>query len=607
MISPGRIESVSTESLIGSMTALLPQANFRKILDPCCGSGKLISTVSNWVESEETVGVDILADVIDSSASKYPEIGFIHADSTEELDLPRDFDLVVGALPLGMRCEKRHLTPDIFTTNTSDAILFRSLLRLNPGGIGMFLAAHNLLVGKSSKNLIKNLSSEGINPIGLFYVGNPLGERSGIPGVIIIFQREKVGLSVVGKAPLGSEKFLPGLRDMVYATGTEVEGYRRSVFENISSFTSDGEPIFTDNESNIESLKFRLNDMGLDIYEFDDVVIRYSHTKPPNYDRLPHEDNSIYLPKASGVTQVSQDDLSPKLKKYYQLVLDPLIAKDVYVMDNMNSEIGKKIREICSTGQMIPQIGKSGLKKMLFPLHSIEEQEEWADASLEIKQKQDELEELKQLLNERKNISKILETLESDGSKKSLEKLLLSNESTSLEFKGSMWTTYIPISYDLVEPQNKKSLELQDGIVKTIAAFLNSDGGDLLIGVKDKPRSVTNESAGVIGIEGDFRWLAPKHRDTEGYTHALIQLLNDAFGDESTVKLYLDISFHSREDGTICRIHVKPLPRVMNGEVWVKTKTMGDEEFFYRVSDTTTHASAKSANRYIRHHFETSE
>ena len=202
-------------------------------------------------------------------------------------------------------------------------------------------------------------------------------------------------------------------------------------------------------------------------------------------------------------------------------------------------------------------------------------------------------------------LSQIKENLDKNYSDEiALKELLLSNESPTLEFKGSMWTTYKGTSYEKVEQQTKKNLDLQDGVVKTVAAFLNSDGGTLLIGVKDKPRSAVEVLADVIGIEADFQWLPEKRRDREGYTHALIQLLNNAFGDESTVKLYIDISYHSEEDGTVCRIEVKPLPRIMNGEIYVKTNNMGAEEFFYRVSDTTTHASVKSANRYIRHHFE---
>ena len=183
--------------------------------------------------------------------------------------------------------------------------------------------------------------------------------------------------------------------------------------------------------------------------------------------------------------------------------------------------------------------------------------------------------------------------------KKTLSELLSGDENHMLEFKGSVWTAYNPKTYQVIETQTKKRDDLQDAVVKSIASFLNTDGGTLLIGVKDKPHLQDNP---IIGIENDFKWVGKK--DLEGFGHALIQLLNDAFGDQSTLKLYVEISYPTTDGKTICRIDIDPLPRIRNGELWVKTKTLGAEEFFYRVSDTTTHASAKSALRYIRHHFE---
>ena len=180
-----------------------------------------------------------------------------------------------------------------------------------------------------------------------------------------------------------------------------------------------------------------------------------------------------------------------------------------------------------------------------------------------------------------------------------LSELILEDETNMKEFKGSIWTAYNPKTYEKIKTQPKKRLDLQDAIVKSVASFLNTDGGVLLIGVKDKPH-VQEEP--ILGINDDFQWV--KGKDVEGYRHALIQFLNDAFGDQSTLKIFLEISFPIIRGKMICRIDVDPLPRIRDGELWVKTQTLGEEEFFYRVSDTTTHASAKSANRYIRHHFE---
>jgi predicted HTH transcriptional regulator len=185
-----------------------------------------------------------------------------------------------------------------------------------------------------------------------------------------------------------------------------------------------------------------------------------------------------------------------------------------------------------------------------------------------------------------------------------LLKLLMSNESPILEYKASLWTNYIGTTDELVKGQLKKNWELQDAVVKTVAAFINTDGGTLLIGVLDKPRSAGDEIAQVVGISPDFQWLNKKRADEEGFTHSMIQLLNDAFGSTSLVKLHVDISTPSYDGNILCRVEVKPRQRERNNDVWVKTKTMGDEEFFFRSSDTTTHASAKSAHNYIRHHFE---
>ena len=609
-------EYISEDSLINSIIAILPNEKIHKILDPCCGSGKLINEVSKHFSSEQSIGLDLMPSIIDNASSTYSGIEFLCQDSTQELDFPSDFDLVIGALPIGARCERRNIAPDISTTNTSDLILYKSLMKLKPGGTGIFLAAQNLLFGKTSKNITKNLSDLGINPIGLLYVENPLGKRSGIPGIITIFQRDGIDTSVIGKAPSGSESFLPDLCKMIYNSGPEIEGYRRSIFDNVSSFTSDGEPIFTDNSSNIQSLKIKLNDIGRDIYEFDDVVLNFTHTKPPNYDRLQHCENSIYIPKARGVTEIYQDDLSPRLKNYYQLELDPLIANNVYFMNIMNSNLGKKIFDICATGYTIPQISKSGLKKILFPLPSIEEQEEWADAILDIKEKEGELVTLKKLLQEGNNIDQIKELLDTTkGTDRTLEQLLEHNEDEHLEFKASMWTMYktenkVATSEIVVNPikgKNWKCPFLENEVLHTVAAFLNVGGGTLLIGVKDKPLARGKKHAEVFGLENDYNILGT-NKDADDYNRAVMEVLKKGFHDNITALDYVKIMTEKYQDMDICRIDVNPLQKVRNGALWVKEKNehrklKKSEDFYIRVGSSSQWQSPSSASSYISDNF----
>jgi predicted HTH transcriptional regulator len=177
-------------------------------------------------------------------------------------------------------------------------------------------------------------------------------------------------------------------------------------------------------------------------------------------------------------------------------------------------------------------------------------------------------------------------------------------ESDKLEFKASMWSSYHGTSGELIDNQESKNLSLEDSVVKTIAGFLNTGGGTLLIGVKDKPRSALGTVAEVLGIEPDYRWLKKGKRDTEGYEHTLLEILKNAFSNKAAVQIYTIISFPVYEDSTLCRVDVQPVPR--NGThnvVYTKTKTMGADKFFTRSGDSTFSPSMETSITIINHRF----
>lgn len=183
--------------------------------------------------------------------------------------------------------------------------------------------------------------------------------------------------------------------------------------------------------------------------------------------------------------------------------------------------------------------------------------------------------------------------------------LLKDNESQTLEFKSSLWTQYNESIGMIVKQQTKKMLELEDEVVKTVAAFLNTDGGTLLIGVRDKPRSSGDAIAEIRGVEPDFKWL--KKKDVEGYTHALIQIFDNAYSNP-LANHNMTISFPEFDGKIICRIDVEALPRKVGQQCYTKTKIETEfgksDLFFTRTSDTTKNESPRSQYGYIRHHFE---
>jgi ActR/RegA family two-component response regulator len=150
--------------------------------------------------------------------------------------------------------------------------------------------------------------------------------------------------------------------------------------------------------------------------------------------------------------------------------------------------------------------------------------------------------------------------------------LIRRGESDELEFKSSA-------RWDMKLQRVNK--EIEGVIVKTVAGFLNSNqGGVLLIGVGDD---------GVpVGLQHDYDSLG-RHKDRDGFQAFLVQLLSDAYGKDVSAFLYID--FHQFGDKDVCRVSARPAAH----EVYVE-----DDKFFLRIGNTTQRLSTREANEYCR-------
>lgn len=116
-----------------------------------------------------------------------------------------------------------------------------------------------------------------------------------------------------------------------------------------------------------------------------------------------------------------------------------------------------------------------------------------------------------------------------------IRNLIDQGESATLEFKQTLqFNTY------------KKNLdkEMIRMSMKTIAAFLNTDGGTLLIGVKD--------DGSVTGLADDLKFFK---NGLDGFELKLHDLITDQIKPSPTEKI--EICFLGIEDQSICRIDVK--------------------------------------------------
>jgi len=157
------------------------------------------------------------------------------------------------------------------------------------------------------------------------------------------------------------------------------------------------------------------------------------------------------------------------------------------------------------------------------------------------------------------------------------EEVIKGGENDYVEFKSSLRWDY--------EQGNVNKL-MEHIIAKTISAFMNSEGGKLLIGISD--------AGEILGIDKDCATLKNKNKD--GFLLQLTQVINQYLGKE--FNQYMSIKIIQIESKEACVIDV------MNSAMPVFLKNADKEEFYIRASASSQSMSIREANEYIRTHWE---
>lgn len=177
------------------------------------------------------------------------------------------------------------------------------------------------------------------------------------------------------------------------------------------------------------------------------------------------------------------------------------------------------------------------------------------------------------------DISKEQKTRTSDLSEEiDILDIIKSGESEKVEFKSTF-------HFDVHNKQLNKGLRLN--VIKAIAAFMNSKGGTLLIGIDDKAK--------ILGLKNDYSLLGKK-RNKDGFELSLSQEISNRIGDEFF--LYISIDFPTVEKKEICRIHVK----MSDKPVFVKEN--GNKSFYIRSGNSTRQLTTDKVVDYIKSRWE---
>ncbi len=165
----------------------------------------------------------------------------------------------------------------------------------------------------------------------------------------------------------------------------------------------------------------------------------------------------------------------------------------------------------------------------------------------------------KNMANEINNFMEHL--IDNETIKIRIEDLIKKDEDTNLEFKSTfIWNT----------KENKIDKDLRFNVLKTVAGFMNSNGGTLIIGVDDNHQ--------VVGMDFDFKSNSKGNKD--GFILNFREYLESYIGINNYNR-YIDLSFESINNKEVCVIKVE------KSEYYIYLKKNSKKVLYVRLGNRT--------------------
>jgi serine/threonine protein kinase len=161
-----------------------------------------------------------------------------------------------------------------------------------------------------------------------------------------------------------------------------------------------------------------------------------------------------------------------------------------------------------------------------------------------------------------------------------MRQLFTSDETTTLEFKSSLRVPTEPLTEEEKSQLNRVHRRLEREVLKTIAAFLNTDGGILVIGIADDHT--------IVGIEIDYPSLR-RHQSSDGWRLAFDDLVSSHLGTAAMSSINLRLEPWQGRTIAIVRCSKRKEP------TWI-----GDDELFVRRTASTVKLSTRDALAWWR-------
>ena len=291
-------------------------------------------------------------------------------------------------------------------------------------------------------------------------------------------------------------------------------------------------------------------------------------------------ENSLYIPKHGAALPISNlKDATLKHQNYLQVVLKQDIVNAQYLEVFFKSKMGVLILGTLRI-TFIPHVNKPDLLKIKIPIPDFETQNLIVQTSNKIKQLEEEILNFKSQISLNPNsvneiqtvLNNALQSLGQLNEEDQILELIRHGESMTLEFKQTF-------SKDIKTNIKHKEKKIRQSSLKEIVAFLNSEGGTLLIGVKD--------SGEIFGIEND------NFKDDDTYLLNFDNHINHYIGKNAS-PLFVDWKIVTVSNKKVLRVDCK---------ISTNPFFLNDSDFYVRTNPSTRQLKGPDLASYLNDRF----
>lgn len=308
------------------------------------------------------------------------------------------------------------------------------------------------------------------------------------------------------------------------------------------------------------------------------LAVEINHVKSDG--QLQELDNAIYVPKIGSSDVVSRlADAKLKHHNYFQVVLGASAINE-YVAAFFKSTLGRLVLDSLVSQSFIPHLNKQELEQAIIALPSPTEQQSIVLTQNKLHSLRSAIENFNSELalnpSSSTSILNQLDTmLDAIGSLTDADRvrgIVREGETKKIEFKESL-------SLDIKTKAREKYIELS--ALKTVVAFLNTEGGVLLIGVSDDGR--------IPGVESEIEKF---HKNLDKFLLHWKNIIKSRIGEEFYP--FIDSKAVEIDGKNVLLVECKPSRSPCY---------LDNSEFYVRTNPATDKLEGPKLVEYVKNHF----